>query len=93
MVGAPVAQGERTRDRLVQRAVPRIYVRVARTAFVLYLALSLLLYGHGAIAHPDSVCACSGDGDPTSFMWTFEWWPHAISHGLNPFVAGRHLDA
>ena len=19
-------------------------------------------------------------------MWSFEWWPHAIFHGLNPFV-------
>jgi hypothetical protein len=55
-------------------------------AFLAYLGLSLLLYGHGAIGHPDSVCACSGDGDPTSFMWTFEWWPHALGHGLNPFV-------
>jgi hypothetical protein len=36
--------------------------------------------------HPDSVCACAGDGDPTSFMWSFEWWPHALLHGLNPFV-------
>ena len=60
-------------------------VSFARIAFLAYLALSLLLYGHGAIGHPDSVCACSGDGDPTSFMWTFEWWPHALGHGLNPF--------
>jgi hypothetical protein len=37
------------------------------------------------LLHPDSVCACSGNGDPTSFMWAFEWWPHAILHGLNPF--------
>jgi hypothetical protein len=36
--------------------------------------------------HPNSVCACSGDGDPTSFMWTFEWWPHALLHGLNPLT-------
>jgi hypothetical protein len=47
----------------------------------------LLLYGHGAIVHPDSVCACSGDGDPTAFMWSFEWWPHALLNGLNPFVS------
>jgi hypothetical protein len=44
------------------------------------------LFGRGALLHPNSVCACAGDGDPTSFMWSFEWWPHAIFHGLNPFV-------
>ena len=55
-------------------------------AFFGYLALSIVLFGHGALFHPNSVCACAGNGDPTSFMWSFEWWPHAIFHGLNPFV-------
>jgi len=54
-------------------------------AFLGYLVLSLVLFGRGALFHPDSVCACSGNGDPTSFMWSFEWWPHAILNGLNPF--------
>jgi hypothetical protein len=55
-------------------------------AFLLYLALSLLLFGRDAVTDPNSVCACSGDGDPPSFMWSFEWWPHALLNGLNPFV-------
>lgn len=25
--------------------------------------------------------------DPQIFIWAFEWWPHAISHGENPFVS------
>jgi hypothetical protein len=24
--------------------------------------------------------------DPQIFIWAFAWWPHAIAHGLNPFV-------
>ena len=24
--------------------------------------------------------------DSSQFMWFFAWWPHAILHGLNPFV-------
>ncbi len=24
--------------------------------------------------------------DPQIFIWSFAWWPHAILHGLNPFV-------
>jgi hypothetical protein len=54
-------------------------------AFAAYLIISIALFGRGALPHLDSVCACAGDGDPTSFMWSFEWWPHAILNGLNPF--------
>jgi len=55
-------------------------------AYLLYLVLSVLLFGRHAIADPSSVCACVGTEDPASFMWSFEWWPHAIAEGLNPFV-------
>lgn len=27
-----------------------------------------------------------GVADATQFMWAMWWWPHAILHGLNPFV-------
>jgi hypothetical protein len=53
-------------------------------AFLVYLAASVLLFGRHAIVHPASVCACLGDGDPTSYMWSFSWWPHAIFDGQNP---------
>ncbi|WP_248885637.1 hypothetical protein [Acidithiobacillus acidisediminis] len=26
-------------------------------------------------------------GDQESFIWFIKWWPYAISHGLNPFIA------
>jgi hypothetical protein len=55
-------------------------------ALLLYLGASLILFGRDAIGDPNAVCVCAGDGDPTSFMWTFEWWPHALLNGLNPFV-------
>jgi hypothetical protein len=61
----------------------RVRVRSA-AAFLLYLALSLLFFGRHAIAHPSTVCACVGNGDPTSYMWSLSWWPHAIGDGLNP---------
>jgi hypothetical protein len=55
-------------------------------AYLLFLVVSLLLFGRHAIADPNSVCACVGTEDPASFMWSFVWWPHAIGEGLNPFV-------
>lgn len=55
-------------------------------------ALALLIYGgsavvwqHHAVAHLKTSCACLGT-DPSMFMWSMVWWPHAILDGLNPFV-------
>jgi hypothetical protein len=50
-----------------------------------YLLMAVLTIGWHAIAHPRSVCACMGTQDPASYMWALAWWPHALSHGLNPF--------
>lgn len=54
---------------------------------IFYTALALFTIGRHAIAHPRTVCACVGGGDPALFMWGLSWWPHAIVHGLNPFVS------
>jgi hypothetical protein len=52
-------------------------------AFLAYLAVALLWY-RGAIAHMESVCACGvavDSGDNSNFVWTFEWFVHAIGSG------------
>ncbi|HWF34886.1 MAG TPA: hypothetical protein VG295_05930 [Solirubrobacteraceae bacterium] len=56
----------------------------AVVALVLYAAAALIIQRH-ALAHLGSSCACAGT-DPTAYMWALVWWPHAIVHGLNPFV-------
>jgi hypothetical protein len=59
-------------------------------AFGFYLALGLLTAGWYAIADPKAVCACVGNytvADPATYMWALGWWPHALLHGLNPFVS------
>jgi len=55
-------------------------------ALAFYLVLAILTIGWHAILHPRTVCACVGSSDPALFMWGLSWWPHAIAHGLNPFV-------
>ncbi len=55
-------------------------------ALTLYSMLAILTVGVHAITHMQTVCACSGTSDPAEFMWAFSWWPHALTHGLNPFV-------
>jgi hypothetical protein len=57
-------------------------------AYVLafYILLALLTIGRYAALHPQTTCACGPGADPSLFMWALAWWPHAIVHGLNPFV-------
>jgi hypothetical protein len=55
-------------------------------ALTFYIVLAILTIGLHAIWHPRTVCACVGTADPALFMWALTWWPHAIAHGLNPFV-------
>jgi hypothetical protein len=55
-------------------------------SLVLYLALSLALFGLHALRHPASQIVASDELDSSQFMWFFAWWPHALLHGLNPFV-------
>lgn len=56
-------------------------------ALAFYLLFALLTIGWHAISAPSHVCACVGSQDPTAYMWGLAWWPHAIVHGLNPFVS------
>lgn len=59
-------------------------------AFGFYLALGLLTAGWYVIGDPKAVCACVGNyivADPATYMWALGWWPHALLHGLNPFVS------
>ncbi len=72
------------RPRQVRRALARLPTWVRALAF--YLGMALLTIGWHAIAHPRTVCACVGTGDPAAYMWSMSWWPHALAHGLNPFV-------
>jgi hypothetical protein len=73
------------------RNAPRsISERVANhpklSAFLLYLALSIVIFGRHAVRYPSTACVCGVSNDPGSYMWAFVWWPHALIHGLNPFV-------
>jgi hypothetical protein len=56
-------------------------------ALLFYALMAVLTIGQHAIGHPRTVCACVGTEDPAAYMWALAWWPHAIVHGLNPFVS------
>src|SRR5690242_2850723 len=56
------------------------------SAFLVFVVCSALLYGPGIAANPSSIYI-GGGHDPAGFIWSMVWWPYAIAHGLNPFVA------
>jgi hypothetical protein len=56
-------------------------------AFGGYLVLALLTVGWYPISDLSHVCPCAQNTDPPTYMWALGWWPHAILHGLNPFVS------
>jgi hypothetical protein len=53
--------------------------------FAAYAAISFLYLGLSALVGSGSRYVGRGY-DPQIFIWDFAWWPHAISHGQNPFV-------
>jgi hypothetical protein len=52
----------------------------------LYALLSLLLFGLPIVDDPSGSIVAADEIDSSQFMWFFAWWPHALLHGLNPFV-------
>ncbi|HET9672802.1 MAG TPA: hypothetical protein VFQ40_08150 [Actinomycetota bacterium] len=54
-------------------------------AFLLYLAAALLLWGLPIGFDLASRHVGMGGNDTRLYMWAFEWTPHAITHGLDPF--------
>jgi hypothetical protein len=56
-------------------------------AFGVYLLASLWLFGRPLAHDPSHTCLCvSTTTDEGIVAWGLEWWPHALLHGLNPFV-------
>ncbi len=55
----------------------------AVAALLLYIALALCFFGESRdwTRHYFGV-----NSDPITFIWFLNWWPFAITHGLNPFI-------
>jgi hypothetical protein len=64
----------------------RLERRDGWVALAIYAALALIL-DRGAVAHMNSVCPCGLPGDPAQYLWAFDWFPHALLHGLNPLYS------
>src|SRR5215469_3419708 len=57
----------------------------ATAAFLLYLALSILLFGRALPGHAGS-SYIGREADPSIYMWYLRWWRYAIDNRINPFL-------
>jgi len=54
-------------------------------ALLAYVGVSIGFFGAPVVSHFGTVEVGLGT-DPSSFVWFLQWWPHAIGHGMSPFV-------
>jgi hypothetical protein len=52
---------------------------------LLYAAISFAFFGWRLLPHPGRVVVATS-ADFQIFVWSFAWWPHALSHLTSPFV-------
>lgn len=52
-----------------------------------YALFTVLWIGRGVVLHPSTKVLGDALSDKTILMWSFLWWPHAIAHGHDPFLA------
>lgn len=59
---------------------------LASLALILYLGITLGIFSSGKSLHT-SVLGMGGDS--FTAIWCLQWWPWAITHGLNPFISHK----
>ncbi len=65
----------------------RLFDPQASSVFLLYLALSILIFGRAIIAHPTASYIGRGP-DPQLYIWFIAWWAHSIANWNNPLLTG-----
>jgi len=72
---------------LVMRArVPRPALQ-GLLALAVYLAAFLIAYAFPLLRHPGMPQIGQDQLDPNFYVWSWRWWPYALSHGLNPLYS------
>lgn len=74
------------RDRLRLETLRGVFARQHPFVALGLFALGAIVMQRHAVANLGTTTSGSGLGDSTQFMWAMWWWPHAILHGINPFV-------
>jgi len=69
----------------------RWFIKSPRTQIVLALAVYIVVWfstvASTLVRHPNLASLAQRNMDPDLFVWVLGWWPHAITHGLNPLFS------
>jgi hypothetical protein len=86
--GAPIPQGVGShpivRASRFLTAEPSLH---GALAFVIYAVADVLVFGRSTIGSLETKVVGDAGADKTIYMWSFRWWPHALSHGHDPLNA------
>ena len=86
-VTVPRTSGAGQRAQLVRFArVPRPALQ-GLLALAVYLAVFIIAYAFPLVRHPGLPWVGQAELDPNFYIWSWRWWPYAISHGLNPLYS------
>lgn len=56
-------------------------------AFAVYLVVMIVGFAQPLLPHLNVPSVGQVEVDPNFYIWAIGWWPHAITHGLNPFYS------
>jgi hypothetical protein len=88
-VPVPSAGPARTAvSRLAMLRAPRPALQ-GLLAFAAYLAVFITVYARPLISHLTAPNLRQYWTDPNFYIWAMQWWPWAVSHGVNPLFSGQ----
>jgi hypothetical protein len=56
-------------------------------ALAVYLVVFIIAFAFPLLRHPGVPQIMQNQVDPNFYVWSWRWWPYAMSHGLNPLFS------
>src|SRR5690242_1160256 len=79
----PLAVSRLSRIRLTVARVPPPVLQ-GLLAFAIYLAVFIAVYARAVLQHLGAPELLQYFTDPNFYIWSLQWWPYAVGHGINP---------
>jgi hypothetical protein len=78
-------------SRISRLTVPRIPPPVLQglLAFLIYLVVFVTVYARSVAHHLGTPNLLQYFTDPNFYIWSLQWWPYAVGHGINPLFSGQ----
>ena len=58
-------------------------------AFAIYLTVFITVYARAVLQHLGQPELLQYFTDPNFFIWSIQWWPYALEHGINPLFTSQ----